>query len=190
MQHDVQEASPWTERIEALVEKVARFSDADARATSEELLQTVLEMYGEGIARLLERVYEYSGGDTTLLEKIADDELVCSLLLLHGLHPLTLEQRIARGIAEVRPYLEKHGGNVELLRIADNVAYLQLQGSCQGCSSSTTTLKMTIEETLYRVAPDLERIETVDASTPAAQPLIFLSPRRKRSEATAVQQTG
>ncbi|MDQ2888101.1 MAG: NifU family protein [Chloroflexota bacterium] len=67
------------------------------------------------------------------------------------------------------------------------MAYLQLQGSCQGCSSSTTTLKMTIEETLYRVAPDLERIETVDASTPATQPLIFLSPRRKRN---AIQQTG
>jgi Fe-S cluster biogenesis protein NfuA len=187
MQHDVQETSSWTERIEALVEKIAQFPDADARATSEELLQTVLAMYGEGIARLLERVYEHSGGDTALLEKIADDELVCALLLLHGLHPLTLEQRIARGIAELRPYLQEHGGNVEMLRIADNVAFLQLQGSCQGCSSSTATLKTTIEETLYRVAPDLERIEMMDASTPTVQPVMFISPRRKRS---AVQQTG
>jgi Fe-S cluster biogenesis protein NfuA len=189
MQYDVQDASSWTERIEVLVEKVAQFPDADARATSEELLQTLLAMYGEGIARLLERVYEYSGGDTALLEKIADDELVCALLLLHGLHPLTLEQRIARGIAELRPYLEKHGGNVEMVRIEDNVAYLQLQGSCQNCSSSTATLKTTVEETLYRVAPDLERIETMDDSTPAAQPVIFISPRRKRSE-TAAQQLG
>ncbi len=188
MQHDVQKASSWTGRIEALVERVARFPDADARATTEELLQTVLEMYGEGISRLLEQVYEHSGGDTALLEKIADDELVGSLLLLHGLHPLTIEQRIVRGIEEVRPYLEKHGGNVELVKVADNVAYLQLQGSCQGCSSSTTTLKTAIEETLYRVAPDLERIETEDANTPAAKPVIFISPRRKRSE-PVVQQT-
>jgi Fe-S cluster biogenesis protein NfuA len=49
------------------------------------------------------------------------------------------------------------------------VARLRLQGTCNGCPSSTATLKLAIEEAIYRVAPDIDEIEAegaVNASPP------------------------
>jgi Fe-S cluster biogenesis protein NfuA len=72
----------------------------------------------------------------------------------------------------VRPYLESHGGNVELLGIEEGVVRLQLQGSCSGCPSSAVTLKLAVEEAIHKAAPDVTEIVAVDA--PAPSPLIQL----------------
>jgi Fe-S cluster biogenesis protein NfuA len=67
----------------------------------------------------------------------------------------------------VRPYLEQHGGDVELLGIDDGVARLRLQGTCNGCPSSTATLKHAIEDAIQRAAPDIEEIEAEGAVEPS-----------------------
>jgi hypothetical protein len=54
MQQDLQERQLRAERIEMLIQAVAEFPDPRARATTEELVQTLLDMYGEGLARILE----------------------------------------------------------------------------------------------------------------------------------------
>ena len=55
--------------------------------------------------------------DATLAALTADD-LVSSLLVIHGLHPQDLETRVAAALDSVRPYLGSHGGNVELMDIS------------------------------------------------------------------------
>ena len=60
-----------------------------------------------------------------MLAPLADDPLVESLLLLHGLHPLDVDARIQRALDRVRPYLGSHAGGVEYLGVADGVARLQ-----------------------------------------------------------------
>jgi len=90
---------------------------------------------------------------------LAADEVVGSLLLLYGLHPLSLEVRVTQALDKVRPYLDSHGGNVELLNIADGVVQLRMQGSCKSCPSSSLTLKLAIEEAIYAAAPDVVSIE-------------------------------
>ena len=57
--------------------------------------------------------------DGALAEALAGDELVAHLLLLHGLHPVPLEERVRGALDEVRPYLDSHGGDVELLGVED-----------------------------------------------------------------------
>jgi Fe-S cluster biogenesis protein NfuA len=64
---------------------------------------------------------------------------------------------------EVRPYLETHGGNVELLGVEEGVVRLQLQGSCSGCPSSAVTLKHAVEEAIHKAAPDVSAIVAEDA---------------------------
>lgn len=54
MQQDMQERQRRADRIEALIQEVATFSDSQARATTEELIQALLDMYGEGLAKILE----------------------------------------------------------------------------------------------------------------------------------------
>jgi Fe-S cluster biogenesis protein NfuA len=71
-----------------------------------------------------------------------------------------VEKRVVRALEEVRPLLQSHGGNVELLGIEGGVARLRLQGNCHGRPASAMTLKLAIEEAIQKAAPDLERLET------------------------------
>ena len=73
----------------------------------------------------------------------------------------------------MRPYLEAHHGGVELLGIEEGVVRLALQGSCNGCPSSTATLKLAIEDAIAKAAPDVDRIEAEGAVAPPA-PLLAI----------------
>src|SRR4051812_4885783 len=132
-----------------------------------EVVQALLDLYGEGLARMIDHVADRDDGGA-LAEALAADELVAHLLLLHGLHPVPLEARVRGALDEVRPYLESHGGNVELMGVEEGVARLRMQGSCSGCPSSTVTLKLAIEDAIHKAAPDIDRIEAEGVERAAA----------------------
>ena len=91
---------------------------------------------------------------------------------------------MVRALEEVRPYLQSHGGNVELLGVEGGVARLRMQGSCGGCPSSAMTLKLAIEEAIQKAAPDLEGIEAEGVAEPEPAPTIVAGPtlRRKKKQ--------
>jgi Fe-S cluster biogenesis protein NfuA len=148
---DDRQARELVARIDALLDDVHDV----------ELVQALVDLYGEGLARIVAH-------DPACVSGLADDELVSHLLLLHGLHPLPLEERVRGALADVRPYLEQHGGDVELLGVEAGVARLRLEGSCNGCPSSTATLKHAIEDAIQRVAPDIEEIRAEGAVEPSS----------------------
>jgi Fe-S cluster biogenesis protein NfuA len=166
------DATDGIARIEALLDEVEQLGDPAARETATELVQTLLAVYGEGLARMVGHVAERDDG--TMAATLAGDEVVAHLLLLHGLHPVPLETRVEGALEEMRPYLDSHGGNVRLLGVEDGVVRLQLQGSCSGCPSSALTLRHGIEEAIHKAAPDVERIEAEDAPAPVGGGLIQL----------------
>jgi Fe-S cluster biogenesis protein NfuA len=152
-------------RVEALLEELDGVADGAARDTATRLVQALLDLYGEGLARIAAEVAERDR-DGELAAALAGDELIAHLLLLHGLHPVPIEERVRGALGEVRPYLETHGGNVELLGIDEGVVRLELQGSCSGCPSSAVTLKHAVEEAIHKAAPDVAEIIAEDAEQP------------------------
>jgi Fe-S cluster biogenesis protein NfuA len=110
-----------------------------------------------------------------IVDDLAKDDLVGSLLVLYGLHPLDLETRVGSALEKVRPLLRSHGGNVELLALTDSVVHLRMVGSCHGCPSSAQTLKTAIEEAIYEMAPDVARIEVEGVAEETAEPPAFHS---------------
>ncbi len=157
-------------RVEGLLEQLDGLGDSPARETATQLVQALLDLYGEGLSRIVAEIAERDDGE--LADVLGGDELVSHLLLLHGLHPVPLEARVRGALDEVRPYLETHGGNVALLGVDEGVVRLQLQGSCSGCPSSAVTLKLAVEESIHKAAPDVVEIVAEDAEEPA--PLIQL----------------
>jgi Fe-S cluster biogenesis protein NfuA/nitrite reductase/ring-hydroxylating ferredoxin subunit len=151
--------------VEALLGEIESLKDPIARAKAAEIVQVLLELYGEGLARMMGVVAQGEESERTF-EAFAEDELISHLLLLHGLHPVSVEKRIVRALEEVRPYLRSHGGNVELLGVEGGVARLRMEGSCDGCPSSAVTLKLAIEEAVQKAAPDLEGIEAEGVAEP------------------------
>jgi Fe-S cluster biogenesis protein NfuA/nitrite reductase/ring-hydroxylating ferredoxin subunit len=159
------------ERIEGLISKIEKLPDPAVRASTIELVQAIMEFHGVGLERMMEIVSE-SGDGYSIFGNFANEAAVSSLLLLYGLHPLSLEDRVRQALDKVRPYLDSHGGDVELLGIADGVVRLKLNGSCKSCPSSAVTLKLAIEEAIYAAAPDVVAIEAENVaiqSTVAAQ---------------------
>jgi Fe-S cluster biogenesis protein NfuA/nitrite reductase/ring-hydroxylating ferredoxin subunit len=136
-------------RIQRLTAELERLQDPAARRLAEDLSAAVLELHGEGIERLLGAL------DADARSAIAEDSVVGSLLLIHDLYPIPIEERVQEALDRVRPYMESHGGNVELLGIEDGIAMLRLQGSCNGCGASASTLELAVERELQEAAPDL-----------------------------------
>jgi Fe-S cluster biogenesis protein NfuA len=166
---DVQ-ASERVARVESLLEEVEALADHRARDTATELVAALLDLYGAGLERIVTEVAAIDD-DGALAAALGSDDLVSHLLLLHGLHPVALETRVRGALEEVRPYLQSHGGNVELLEVADGVARLRLEGSCSGCPSSTMTLKLAIEDAIRKAAPDVEEIQAEGAVAPPPPPV-------------------
>jgi Fe-S cluster biogenesis protein NfuA/nitrite reductase/ring-hydroxylating ferredoxin subunit len=86
---------------------------------------------------------------------MSKDSLVAGLLMIHDLYPVPIEERVAEALDTVRPYMESHGGNVELLGIEDGIAKLRLAGSCKSCRASSSTLELAVRQALEEAAPDL-----------------------------------
>jgi Fe-S cluster biogenesis protein NfuA/nitrite reductase/ring-hydroxylating ferredoxin subunit len=159
-------------RVDALLGEVEGSIGAVPVDTALGLVQALLDLYGEGLARVVGHVAARDA-DGSLASAFAGDELLSYLLLLHGLHPEPLEARVRAALDEVRPYLESHGGDVELLGISeDGVVRLALRGSCDGCASSSATMALAIEEAIHRLAPDVAEVVAEGAAAPAPPPLL------------------
>ena len=153
---------------------IASLGDPQLRAKAEEALVSLLmEMYGSGLACLmLEIVDEVAAAPRTryFWPACGADKQVSGILLLHGLHPVELETRVERALDSVRPYLGSHGGDVKLVGIERGVVRLRLEGSCNGCSGSTVTMKLAVEEAIEEAAPDIAGIEVEGMPPPPASP--------------------
>jgi len=160
------------ERVQLLSDRVDGIEDPEAREAAQELVAAVLELHGAGLARIGEVLDEAGPAGEQAKRKLLDDGVVSSLLLIHDLYPVPLEERVRGALDEVRPYLDSHGGDVELLGVEDGVVRLRLQGSCDGCPASASTLELAIKEALEKAAPDIAGLEVEGVvETAAPEPL-------------------
>lgn len=158
-------------QIDELVEEIQTQADPAFRDRAIKLVELLLEVHGNGLNRMMELVADTGPAGDALIEGFAADPLVSSLLLLHGLHPLDFETRVRQALDKVRPYLNSHHGDVELLGAEEGVIRLRMVGSCNGCPSSSLTLKMAIEESLAEMAPDATGLEVEGIAPPKAPPV-------------------
>ena len=151
-------------RVQELQARLDAAGDSATREVAEELVSAVVQMYGAG----LEKIFS----------TLADDPDVGSLLLIHDLHPIPMETRVIEALEKVRPYMESHGGNVELLSLEDGVARIRLQGSCSDCKASSATLELAIKQALEEAAPDLWglEVEGINEDPTTGMPLPMAEP--------------
>jgi Fe-S cluster biogenesis protein NfuA/nitrite reductase/ring-hydroxylating ferredoxin subunit len=149
------------QKIQEFVEKIGELPDPTARRMLQECLESVLGFYGRGLERIMELLGE---SDAKAHDALLNDPGVRGLLLIHGLHPVPLETRLHEALAKVRPYMESHGGNVELLSLENDFAKLRLVGHCRTCPSSTVTLELAVRAAIEEACPDLQGFEVEGAA--------------------------
>jgi Fe-S cluster biogenesis protein NfuA len=74
-----------------------------------------------------------------------------------------MKEKVEEVLGMVRPMLNRDGGDVELVDVADDgTVQVKLTGACNGCAMATMTLKMGIEKILKEEIPEVKEVVAVD----------------------------
>src|SRR5277367_3155861 len=136
------------ERVQSLTEQLEELEDFQGRAVADELVGSIMQLYGEGLERIFAALELPQRSAAEVCDLLIEDGVVASLMLIHGLYPVDLETRVHQALETVRPYMESHGGDVELVEVQDGVARLRLVGHCRGCPASEATLELAIKKAI------------------------------------------
>ncbi|MEU6084825.1 NifU family protein [Streptomyces sp. NPDC047108] len=166
---------PWEEenarrhvaRTEELLSGLDTLPDNVASRRALECVEALVDLYGECLGRVMEHAASDEGGEA-LARRLAEDELVGHLLLVHDLHPDPADVRVRRAVEQIRPQLRSLGGDAELVETTDEAVRIRVQGGGRGCGSSPDVLEQTVRDAVGGAAPDAGRIdiETVQAAEP------------------------
>ncbi len=177
----VETVEPTFEELAAAVDDAAAAVadlEPEARAAAEQL-QRAIEAFHKPALTTIVRTLRDDPRGKELLFALVDEPEVRAVLALQGIIRPDPATRANQALATVRPYLQSHGGDVELVRIEDGAAKVRLQGSCNGCSMSAVTLRETVEEALVEQVDEIDRVEVLeDEPTPAYIPLESVGVRR------------
>ena len=142
--------------------------DLDAALAQLDTLVRTLEAEGDERSLLLLQLVDAI--HRPALARIADGDvdhpLVHALLGMYGLEAVEPEVLAEEALDEVRPYIESHGGEVELLGVDDGVVRVRLAGSCVGCAGSAITLRRGVEEALREHFPGFRELVAEEAEEP------------------------
>jgi Fe-S cluster biogenesis protein NfuA len=164
-------------RVEELLAALRTSAAPNAAPVAEELVRLLVGLYGDGLGRIVAALRADGAPGAAVLDRLTDDPLVESLLLLHDLHPLDVDARVQRALDRVRPYLGSHAGGVQYLGVHDGVARLRLEGSCHGCPSSTVTVQLAIQGAVQDAAPEVTDVVVEGMTAPPAPQLLQIGRR-------------
>lgn len=156
-------------RLEDAIARLEALTDPAARETAREAVAAVVELHGDGLRRLVERLRGAGTDGDRTLQAVATDEVVASMLLLHGLHPLPLEDRVRRVLGDVRAS-DREGGGVEVVSIAEEAIRLRVRGS--------ERFRRAVARAVEDAAPEVARIEVQLGPDPGLVPVERLTARR------------
>ena len=156
------------EHIADLAEGLTEHPDAKVGERVAELLDWIDAVHRDGLGRMIEMTRAWRG--EIFLESLARDELVGTMLNAYGLGEglddeaeAEVQKAVDAAMAEIKPLVESHGGDIEVVSVIDGVVSVRMHGTCNGCASSSATLTYGLEAALKTHWPNFRRLEEVDA---------------------------
>lgn len=155
--------------------------DEQIQNTVNALKRGIDDLHKEAFARIIRRL-RGEPGTAKILKEIASDEVVYAVLRHLKILQPSLNERLEEALDSVRPYLESHGGGVELVEINSATAVtVRLLGACDGCPASGLTLQEGVEKAIKEYCPEIQTIEKAKGFSKSkkdsdAVPLNFVSP--------------
>ena len=172
--HDAQKAG---ERIEALLAELGSRAGPAAAATAEELVSCLVELYGTGLAEIVQIIGQDPAGQQ-LMARLAADPLVESLLLLHDLHPLPVADRVRRAIDAVMPQLGPHAGVAEFAGLDETGGVrIRLELTDHGRQAHAGAVQEALEQAVADAAPEASGVRFDLVTAPPELPLLQITRR-------------
>src|SRR5262249_45688801 len=146
------------EELDRFVQRVSNLTDQEARTAALDLLQSSMDLHGAALNRMVEVLSQSGDAGRNLLSKLGNDPLICGLLVLYGIHPVSLEDRISRALEKLGPQLRKQNAGAELMSITEGVVRIRITGASHGCGSSPDALKSMAQQAILEAAPEAVEI--------------------------------
>jgi Fe-S cluster biogenesis protein NfuA len=154
--------------LEELVKEISRYEaivsewDETQRGVVVGLKRAIESLHKEALTRLIKSVKQES---MTALRDAVKDEVVYGVLLYHELVKplkLPLEKRVQAALDMVRPNLESHSGDVELVTIKPpDTVEIRFKGACSNCQVSSFTLSQLIQQSIKEYCPEVINVISV-----------------------------
>jgi hypothetical protein len=155
------------ERIDEARERLEELHDGEAKVQAKLLLEAVMDLHGLALARALTLAQSGLAGDA-LTQRLAEDDYVATVLLLHGLHPEEPETRLKKKLSSMRPHWGVRGFRVELVAVERGAAKAKVHWNGAAAKAERGALLREIENVLTDAAPDLDLIALEEADTEPA----------------------
>jgi hypothetical protein len=177
-----------SDRIERLLGELRASTAPATWARIQELVSSMTTIYGRGLARTLEIFAETDGVDDRTRTALCEDSLVGSLLLLHGLHPSPIEERVARAVEEVRRAVGASGGQIEVAPIsAAGSVTVRISGDWRRSPVPPDAIEAAVRRAIEEAAPDLVRLDIGrEGAHSAPTGLVQIDLTRSRRDASEV----
>jgi len=148
-----QDPAQMEARIAELTRELESSPDPHLKESARQLVQLVLELHGAALARLLGLLQEPGGLDPARLRALTHDDLIASVLALHGLHPDPLPERARQALQRLQPRLAAQGVEAELHGFTpEGLAQIRVR---RPGAESDPHLKAQLEEALLAAAPEI-----------------------------------
>jgi len=157
------EATPETEFARALeyvgdgLKRMEQLPDDETRAEVFALLDGIDAVHRHALGRLIDRLFDLGGAG--LVGQLTQDPMIQTVLEMYDLiavdEPLEIDERaqVEQALTSVYPYMESHGGHLEVLGVDEGRVRVRLSGSCGDCPGSAGTLKRVVEAALREGFP-------------------------------------
>jgi Fe-S cluster biogenesis protein NfuA len=171
------------QRIGALVQEIEAIADPVVRASTTQLVQLIMEFHGVALDRTLEILAETGEPGLKVIDQLGRDPVTSSMLVLYGLHPDSLEERVGKAVGRLESKLRKDGAQLALLGVEDGVVRVQVTPGEHACGSTSKALQATVEDAIYEAAPDIASLTVEGLEGKPASGFVSLS---KLAESTPV----
>jgi Fe-S cluster biogenesis protein NfuA len=169
--------SEFQEQVQQLGKLIMQFDqmqESPQKNICKELVQLLMDVHGAGLARMMEIIFESRDPGPLIVDKLGNDTITSSLLLLYSLHPDDLETRVDRALENMRARLRKISCSVDLASIVEGAVQVRVSTSGHGCGSSTKDVRAIVEEGIYELAPDVVSLEIFGLEEPSASGFVAL----------------
>lgn len=188
-EYSVRESQPTlaslVKGIESLEVIVEGWNDSQ-RLTVQALRKAIEDLHKEALSRLIRGIKTEPMAMPALRQAVGDEVVYAVLRHLELVKP-SLNERVEQALASVRPLLQGHGGNVELVHVEPpDTVEIQLLGACDGCPASGLTLTEGIEKAIRDYCPEIVTIKKVKGVSPSSNvngtTVFFVSPFARNSD--------
>jgi nitrite reductase/ring-hydroxylating ferredoxin subunit/Fe-S cluster biogenesis protein NfuA len=177
------------------LEELTEGWDDSHRLTVRALKSAIEDLHKEAIRRLIKALKDDPAAGAQM-RKAAADRVVYGVLRFHGLIKVPLEERLQSALAEVRPFMHTHSGDVELVAIKPpDTVEIRLIGACHGCPASGQTLTEGVEKAIRAHCPEVLHVNQVSngpAQPPAGGTAVvhFVSPFARHAKSGWIDVAG